>query len=64
MYDKLLSSEKEAFDKLQKAFDAARENYLREAAKYKYFNSTQLLASPPVRRAAYSDRTAWVMASM
>lgn len=30
----------------------------------KYFESNSLLLNPPIKRAAYSDRTAWVMASM
>lgn len=30
----------------------------------KYFESNNLLLNPPIKRAAYSDRTAWVMASM
>ena len=30
----------------------------------KYFNANNLLLNPPIKRAAYSDRTAWVMASM
>ncbi len=29
-----------------------------------YFQANDLLLNPPIRRAAYSDRTAWVMASM
>jgi hypothetical protein len=29
-----------------------------------YFASNPLLLNPPIKRAAYSDRTAWVMASM
>lgn len=34
------------------------------AAAKKYFAANDLLLSPPIARAAYSDRTAWVMASM
>jgi len=29
-----------------------------------YFSANDLLLNPPIKRAAYSDRTAWVMASM
>jgi hypothetical protein len=29
-----------------------------------YFKANELLLNPPIKRAAYSDRTAWVMASM
>jgi len=29
-----------------------------------YFHANDLLLNPPIKRAAYSDRTAWVMASM
>jgi len=29
-----------------------------------YFQANELLLNPPIKRAAYSDRTAWVMASM
>lgn len=34
------------------------------AAAKKYFAANDLLLNPPIARAAYSDRTAWVMASM
>lgn len=30
----------------------------------RYFETNNLLLNPPIKRAAYSDRTAWVMASM
>jgi len=30
----------------------------------KYFQANELLLNPPIKRAAYSDRTAWVMASL
>jgi hypothetical protein len=75
MYDKLLSKQKKDFSAIQKeydeaakkyttGFDAAKKKFLTEAAKYKYFDNDDLLKSPPVRRAYFSDRTAWVMASM
>jgi triacylglycerol lipase len=34
------------------------------ASAKKYFEANNLLLSPPIKRAAYSDRTAWIMASM
>lgn len=34
------------------------------AAARKFFGANDLLLDPPIMRAAYSDRTAWVMASM
>ncbi|NUQ83558.1 MAG: lipase family protein [Anaerolineales bacterium] len=34
------------------------------ASAKRYFASNELLLDPPIMRAAYSDRTAWVMASM
>lgn len=34
------------------------------ASAKKYFGANDLLLSPPIKRAAYSDRMAWVMASM
>jgi len=75
MYNNLLPEQKKAFAKIQKEFDAtskkyqgeldaAKKKYLKEAAKYKYFDNDVLLKSPPAKRAAFSDRTAWVMASM
>jgi hypothetical protein len=75
MFEKLLAEQKKAFDAVQKefdeaakkyqeGFDAAKKTYLKEAAKYKYFDDDELLKSPPVNRAYFSDRTAWVMASM
>lgn len=38
------------------------EKELKDAKKY--FAANDLLLNPPIKRAAYSDRTAWVMASM
>jgi len=75
MYEKLLSVQKKNFDAVQKefdeaakkyqaGFDTAKKKYLKDAAKYKYFDNDDLLKSPPVNRAYFSDRTAWVMASM
>ena len=41
------------------------ENSQQELAEAKaYFGANNLLVSPPVKRAAYSDRMAWVLASM
>jgi hypothetical protein len=64
MYQDLLPEQKDAFAKIQQEYDEAKERYLKEAAKYRYFDNEYLLSSPPVNRAYYSDRTAWVMASM
>lgn len=40
----------------------SKEKNLREAKRY--FEDRDLLLSPPIKRAAYSDRMAWVLASM
>ena len=37
---------------------------LRERALGRYFDVPHLLATPPITRAAYSDRTAWIMAEL
>lgn len=37
---------------------------LRERATCRYFDAPYLLATPPIKRAAYSDRTAWIMAEL
>jgi len=64
MYDYLLPDQRDAFAKAQKEYEEAKKKYLTEAAKYGFFANKDLLSSPPVRRAAYSDRTAWAMACM
>lgn len=46
----------------RKLKDPESQKQLAEAKAY--FGSNPLLASPPVKRAAYSDRMAWVLASM
>lgn len=75
MYNELLAEPKEEFSRLKKEFeqkvekyqgelDETKEEFLKEASKYKYFDNDYLLVSPPVNRAYYSDRTSYVMASM
>ena len=64
MYDHLLPEQREAFAQAEKEYEEAKQKYLAEAAKYRFFANKDLLSSPPVRRAAYSDRTAWAMACM
>lgn len=77
MSSNLLSEQKEAFTALKNEFeekvkkhqgeiDEIKKDFLEVASKFKYFDRADdyLLASPPVNRAYYSDRTAWVMASM
>ena len=64
MYDYLLPEQREAFAKAEKEYAEAKQKYLAEARKYGFFANKDLLSSPPVRRAAYSDRTAWAMACM
>ena len=75
MYDDLLEQQKEAFAKIQQEYDAVSKNlrtsldeatkkYLEEAKKFKYFDDALLVVKTPQQRAAFSDRTAWVMACM
>lgn len=75
MYQDLLQKQKETFAIIQKKFDETtkkyqseldqvKKQYLEEAAKYKYFNNDTLLSSAPLKRAGFSDRTAWIMACM
>jgi hypothetical protein len=75
MYDELLQKQKETFEKvkqeyeavsrnLQTSLNAATEKYLEQAKKYKYFDDALLVVKTPQQRAAFSDRTAWVMACM
>jgi len=64
MYDYLLPDQRDAFAKAEKEYEEAKKKYLAEASKYRFFANKDLLSSPPVRRAAYSDRTAWAMACM
>lgn len=64
MYHSLLPEQREAFAKAEQEYEEAKRKYLAEAAKYKFFANKDLLSSPPVHRAAYSDRTAWAMACM
>lgn len=55
-------------DKKSKASNKGRAKSLLSSEELaeakKYFASNDLLLNPPIARAAYSDRTAWVMASM
>ena len=75
MYERILAEQQDALESLQKEYNEAKERFeiaykdatdkfVGEASQYRYFNDDTLLSSPPVSRAAYSDRTAWVMASM
>jgi hypothetical protein len=75
MYEDLLKQQKDAFAAVQQEYDAvsknlqtslnaATEKYLEEARKYKYFDDALLTVKTPQQRAAFSDRTAWVMACM
>lgn len=75
MYDDLLKQQKDAFAKIQQEYEtvskslrtslnAATEKYLEEAKKFKYFDDALLVVKTPQQRAAFSDRTAWVMACM
>ena len=74
-YNSMLSKPQEEFSeikqefdekvkKIQKSLDETKKEFLEVASKYRYFDNDILLASPPVNRAYYSDRTAFVMASM
>lgn len=75
MYEDLLTQQKEAFARVQQDYeavskdlrsslDAATKKYLDESKKYKYFDDALLVVKTPQQRAAFSDRTAWVMACM
>ena len=75
MYDDLLKLQKEAFVNIQQGYEAESKNlrtsleaatakFLEEAKKYKYFDDALLVVKTPQQRAAFSDRTAWVMACM
>lgn len=74
-YDSMLSKPQEEFSeikqefdekvkKIQENLDETKQEFLEVASKYRYFDNDALLGSPPVNRAYYSDRTAYVMASM
>ena len=51
-----------AVNKSKKLKDQASQKALAEAKAY--FGANTLLLTPPVKRAAYSDRMAWILASM
>jgi hypothetical protein len=50
--------------KLKKEFLEAQEKYLEACRSFQPFLQQELLLSPPLARAAYSDRMAWIMATM
>ena len=75
MFDELLEKQKETFAIIQQDFektaqdlqgelDKVKEEFLENTKKYKYFSDNVIISSTPKQRAAFSDRTAWVMACM
>ena len=62
MDKRFIEKQEEAFDLEQKAFEAAKAKYYQALKKYQAFHDEKLLLSPPLNRAAYSDRTCWLMA--
>jgi len=75
MYNDLLAKQKEAFAIIQEDFektakelqgelDEATKKFLEASKDYHYFSDEVIASSTPKYRAAFSDRTAWVMACM
>ena len=54
----------EVFQSEQKKFEQAKEQYREAIKRLKPLSDLNAMPSPPVSRAAYSDRMAWIMAHM
>ncbi len=55
---------KEVFELEKKEFEQAKEKYRKVIRQLKPLADLEILPTPPVNRAAYSDRMAWIMAHM
>src|SRR5690348_15273223 len=64
MDQNLAAQQEKLFIAEKKAFEQAKARYLEACTKYNYFADEKRLLNPPIARAAYSDRMAWIMAKM
>jgi triacylglycerol lipase len=64
MDQNLVVEQKKLFAAEKAAFEAATARYLDACRTYNYFGDEQRLLDPPIARAVYSDRMAWIMAKM
>ncbi len=59
-----LQQQADAFEREHTAFEQARAKYLEACQKYQVFKAQDRIPSPPLTRSAYSDRMAWILATM
>jgi hypothetical protein len=59
-----LKQQEKVFKDAQKEFKRAQAAYLKACQQYQPFLIQGVLAPPPLLRAAYSDRMAWILATM
>jgi triacylglycerol lipase len=59
-----IKQQEEIFAQERQAFEQAQVRYLDACRKYDFFIGEEHLLNPPVTRAAYSDRTAWILAKL
>lgn len=52
------------FEGEQEAFRQAQARYREACQSYQYFKALEFIPTPPLARAAYSDRMAWILAIM
>lgn len=64
MDNSLMQQQADAFAREQKAFEQARAKYLEACQTFQPFKAQEHVPSPPLTRAAYSDRMAWILATM
>ncbi len=65
MKKEIVKQQEQVFARAQKTFEHAKKDYLQAVKEFNVFTSTDLLKSASfIMRAAYSDRMAWVMATM
>jgi len=64
MDNSLLQQQADAFEREHTAFEQARARYLEACQKYHAFQTQDRIPPPPLTRAAYSDRMAWILATM
>ena len=62
--EKSLSKPEELFNREKNEYDTAKSRYLQAIKEIKPLANLEQLPSPPLTRAAYSDRMAWIMANM
>ena len=58
------ASERAGLEDAKERYEAAQEDYRQTRLNYFPFSAAQRISTPPIARAVYSDRMAWMMANM